>query len=258
MKVALLAGGLGTRMREETEFKPKPMVEIGGRPVLWHIMKNFAQFGLTDFVILAGYKAQEIKQYFFNFMLHNHDFTLTLGDPESVRYHGKSAERDWSVTVLDTGLQTPTGGRIYKARKYLGDSTFICTYGDGLASVDVGELLTFHRVQGRLATATATRPISRFGIVETKNEQVMSFREKPTDQSFVSIGYFVFEPEIFDFLSEQSVLEEQPMSDLARLGELSAYKHAGFWQPLDTYREYLAFNTLWSEGKAPWKSWGDD
>lgn len=258
MKVVLLAGGLGTRMREETEFKPKPMVEVGGKPVLWHIMKNFAQFGLTDFVVLAGYKSQEIKRYFSNFMLNHHDFTLTLGDPESIRYHGKNAEHDWSVTVVDTGLQTPTGGRIAKARKYLGDSTFICTYGDGLASVDVEELLTFHRTQGRLATATVTRPISRFGIVDTRNEQVTSFREKPQGQSLVSIGYFVFEPEIFNFLSEEVVLEEQPMSNLAQLGELSAYEHVGFWQPLDTYREYLAFNTLWSEGKAPWKTWRDD
>lgn len=258
MKVALLAGGLGTRMREETEFKPKPMVEVGGKPILWHIMKNFAHFGVTDFVVLAGYKAQEIKHYFANFLLSNHDFTVSLGDPQSIQYHGGNSESDWTVTVVDTGLDTPTGGRIAKARRFLDGSTFMCTYGDGLASVNVNELLEFHEKQKRLATVTVTRPTSRFGIVETVDSRVSSFREKPQGDSLVSVGYFVFEPQVFNLLSEDVMLEAEPMEELAHQGQMSAFEHSGFWQPLDTFREYQAFNALWSDGNAPWKTWSDD
>ena len=257
MKVALLAGGLGTRMREETEFKPKPMVEVGGKPVLWHIMKNFACHGYTDFVILAGYKAWDIKQYFHSYLLSNQDFTVSLGDPSSIRYHGKNNEADWTVTVVDTGLDTPTGGRLVKARRHLGDSTFICTYGDGLASVDVSKLVELHSQEATTATVTVTQPFSRFGVVETSGTAVLSFREKPQIESSVSIGYFVFEPEIFAYLAEDSVLENEPLDSLAQRGEVSAFRHSGFWQPLDTYREYQAFNKMWSSGNAPWKTWSD-
>lgn len=258
MKVAILAGGLGTRMREETEFKPKPMVEVGGKPILWHIMKNFAHFGMNDFVVLAGYKVQEIKRYFSNFLVSNHDFTVSLGEPQSIRYHGVKSESNWTVTVVDTGLNTPTGGRIARARRYLDGATFVCTYGDGLASVNVKELLEFHKKQRGLATVTVTRPSSRFGIVETVDSRVRSFREKPQGDSLVSVGYFVFEPQIFNFLSEDVMLEAGPMEELASQGQLSAFEHSGFWQPLDTYREYQAFNALWTDGSAPWKTWPDD
>ena len=179
MKVALLAGGLGTRMREETEFKPKPMVEVGGKPLLWHIMKNFAHHGYTEFVVLAGYKAWDVKQFFHSYLLNNHDFTVSLGDPSSIRYHGKNSEADWTVTVVDTGLNTPTGGRLVKARRHLENSTFMCTYGDGLASVDVSKLVELHSQQSATATVTVTQPFSRFGVVETSGAAVLSFREKP-------------------------------------------------------------------------------
>jgi len=257
VKVALLAGGLGTRMREETEFKPKPMVEVGGKPVLWHIMKNFAHYGHTEFVILAGYKAWDIKQYFHNYLLNNQDFTVALGDPSSIRYHGKNSEADWSVTVVDTGLDTPTGGRLVKARRHLGDSTFMCTYGDGLASVNVSKLVELHSQEATTATVTITQPFSRFGVVDTSGTSVLRFREKPQVESSVSVGYFVFEPEIFDYLAEDSILENEPLDFLARQGEISAFHHFGFWQPLDTYREYQAFNKMWSSGDAPWKTWSD-
>lgn len=257
MKVALLAGGLGTRMREETEFKPKPMVEVGGKPLLWHIMKNFAHHGHTEFVVLAGYKAWDVKHYFHEYLLSNHDFTVTLGDPSSIQYHGKNNEADWAVTVVDTGLDTPTGGRLVKARRHLEDSTFMCTYGDGLASVDVSKLVELHSRQATTATVTVTQPLSRFGVVETSDSAVLSFREKPQIESSVSIGYFVFEPEIFNYLAEDSILEDEPLDFLAQRGEISAFHHSGFWQPLDTYREYLAFNKMWSLGNAPWKTWSD-
>lgn len=257
MKVVLLAGGLGTRMREETEFKPKPMVEIGGKPVLWHIMKNYANSGFTDFVILAGYKASEIKDYFRNFLPNNYDFSLSIGDPDSIEFYGEVLEAEWKVTVVDTGLDTPTGGRLVKAREFLSESTFMCTYGDGLASVNVAELLAFHKGNPSLASVTVTNPASRFGIVETAGGMVTRFREKPQLNSLVSIGYFVFEPEIFSLLSEDSVLEAHPMEEMAKQGKLKAFLHEGFWQPLDTYREYKAFNELWASGRAPWKTWGN-
>jgi len=257
MKVALLAGGLGTRMREETEFKPKPMVEVGGKPLLWHIMKNFAHHGHTEFVVLAGYKAWDIKQYFHSYLLNNHDFTVSLGDPSSIRYHGKNNEADWTITVVDTGLDTPTGGRLFRARRHLEDSTFMCTYGDGLASVDVSRLVELHLKQKATATVTVTQPFSRFGVVETSGPAVLNFREKPQIESLVSIGYFVFDPGIFGYLEEDSVLENEPMDLLAQRREISAFHHSGFWQPLDTFREYQAFNKMWSAGNAPWKTWSD-
>lgn len=257
MKVAILAGGLGTRMREETEFKPKPMVEVGGKPLLWHIMKNFAHHGHTEFVVLAGYKAWDIKNYFHDYLLSNHDFTVSLGEPSSIRYHGRNNEADWTVTVVDTGIDTPTGGRLVKARRYLEDATFMCTYGDGLASVDVSKLVELHSQRSATATVTVTQPLSRFGVVETSGEAVLSFREKPKIESSVSIGYFVFEPEIFNYLAEDSILENEPLDSLAQGGEISAFHHSGFWQPLDTYREYQAFNKMWSLGNAPWKTWSD-
>lgn len=255
MKVVLLAGGLGTRMREETEFRPKPMVEIGGKPILWHIMKVFASYGHTDFVVCAGYKGEIIKDYFYNYPSKNLDFTVKLGNKESVVFHGSHEEFDWTVTVADTGQETPTGGRILRVKDFLQDETFLCTYGDGLAPVDINLLIATHNQSGDTATMTVTKPNSRFGIVHVDNGVVTSFSEKPQIESLVNIGFFVFEPKIFDLLNDEVFLEEEPLKALAASQKLGAFEHQGFWQPIDTYREYQAFNQLWKSGAAPWKIW---
>ena len=256
MKVVLLAGGLGTRMREETEFRPKPMVEIGGKPVLWHIMKIYASYGHTDFVICAGYKGDQIKQYFYNYAASNMDFTVQLGNQDSAVFHGSHDEFGWTVTVADTGLETPTGGRIHKVRQFVEDETFLCTYGDGIANVDIDALVERHRQSRMPATITVTKPQGRFGVVQLNSEsRVLGFLEKPKVADPVNIGYFVFDSKVFDFLDEDSVLEQQPMTELASRGLLSAHEHEGFWQPMDTYREYQLLNDMWHEGSAPWKTW---
>jgi glucose-1-phosphate cytidylyltransferase len=258
MKVVLLAGGLGTRMREETEFRPKPMVEVGGKPVLWHIMKTYASYGHTDFVICAGYKGDQIKQYFYNYAASNMDFTVTLGDADSAVFHGKHDEFGWRVTVSDTGFDTPTGGRIKAVEKYLEHESFLCTYGDGIANVDISQLLESHSSAGRKATITVTNPRSRFGIVQVENgNAVTGFLEKPETADPVNIGYFVFSPAIFDVLTRESVLEESPLVSLAAENQLTAFRHDGFWQPMDTFREYQLLNGLWQQGNAPWKIWGN-
>jgi glucose-1-phosphate cytidylyltransferase len=256
MKAVLLAGGLGTRMREETEFRPKPMVEVGGRPVLWHIMKILGQQGITDFVICTGYKSEFIKNYFSNYGAVNQDFTVKLGDPSSMVVHGSHDEFDWTVTVAYTGASTMTGGRIKKIQKYVGDEPFLCTYGDGIADVDVLGLQKHHESHGRIATMTTTQPTSRFGVVDLDaHGNVDKFREKPKTDDWINIGYFIFNSEIFRYLDDNSVLEEEPLHTLADEHEISAFKHTGFWQPMDTQRESQMLNELWDSGKAPWKSW---
>lgn len=256
MKAVLLAGGLGTRMREETEFRPKPMVEIGGRPVLWHIMKVLGAQGITDFVICAGYKSEYIKNYFYNYGASNLDFTVRLGDQTSTVFHGSHDEFDWTVTVADTGESTMTGGRIKMIEDYIQGEPFLATYGDGIANIDLEGLLQFHASHGKTATMTVTQPTSRFGVVDIDDSGIVSqFREKPKVNDWINMGYFVFQPQIFDFLKTDSVLEDEPLRSLASLSELGAYRHSGFWQPMDTYREYLLLNELWSTESAPWKSW---
>jgi glucose-1-phosphate cytidylyltransferase len=256
MKVVLLAGGLGTRMREETEFRPKPMVEIGGRPVIWHIMKSFAQAGVDEFVVATGYKGDVIKDYFLNYEGRNNDFTVTLGAQRGIEFHGEHEESTWRVTVSATGLSTNTGGRVHRVARYLGDESFMCTYGDGLADVDLRGLMEFHRAHGRLATVTTVQPLSRFGVMEVAPSGVVTrFREKPKVEGWINIGYFVFEPEVLGYLSADSVLEEEPLAHLAKDGQLVAYRHGGFWQPMDTYREWRMLNDLWRDGNAPWKTW---
>lgn len=252
----MLAGGLGTRMREETEFRPKPMVEVGGRPVLWHIMKVLGAQGITDFVICAGYKSEYIKNYFYNYGASNLDFTITLGDQGSTVFHGSHDEFNWSVTVADTGAATMTGGRIKRIQKYVGDEPFFCTYGDGIADVDIKGLISFHESHGKIASMTTTQPTSRFGVVDIADDSsVQQFREKPKVNDWINIGYFMFQPEIFDYLEDNSVLEEEPLRRLAADRELSAFKHGGFWQPMDTFRESQLLNELWDSGAAPWKIW---
>ena len=255
VKVVLLAGGLGTRMREETEYKPKPMVEIGGRPVLWHLMKSFSHFGLNEFVVCTGYRGDVIKDYFLNYDARMNDFTAHLGSASRIEMHGLLNEVELRVTVADTGSHTMTGGRVKRIQKYV-EGRFIVTYGDGLADVDVAQLLKFHESHGKLATVTTVRPLSRFGVMDLDaNGKVERFREKPQTDDYVNAGFFVFEPEVFDFLDEECVLEQAPLEKLANLGELMAYRHEGFWQPMDTYREFVMLNEIWDSGEAPWKVW---
>lgn len=256
MKAVLLAGGLGTRMREETEFRPKPMVEIGGRPVLWHIMKVLSGQGLGEFVVCTGYKSEVIKNYFLNYAALNQDFTARLGDQSTVTYHGDHAEADWTVTVADTGATTMTGGRINRVERYVKEERFLCTYGDGIADIDLEALLSFHESHGKIATMTTVQPPSRFGVLDLEEDgTVTKFREKPRVDGWINIGYFVFEPQIFDYLDDDCVLEQEPLNRLAADGQIAAYRHHGFWQPMDTYRESQMLNELWDSHSAPWRSW---
>lgn len=257
MKAVLLAGGLGTRMREETEYRPKPMVEIGNRPVLWHIMKLLGAQGIEDFVICTGYKSNFIKNYFLSYRSENSDFTIKLGDEKSVQFQEANTEENWTVTVSDTGASTQTGGRIKRIKKYVGDETFLCTYGDGIADVDVKKLIEFHKSHGKIATVTAVQPTSRFGVLDIdENGQIVHFREKPKVEDWISIGYFIFEKEVFDYIdSDESILELNTLHRLAAVGEVVAYQHQGFWEPMDTYRETILLNEIWDSGNAPWKIW---
>lgn len=256
MKAVILAGGLGTRMREETEFKPKPMVEVGGKPVLWHIMKILGHQGITDFIICTGYKGEVIKRYFFNYGALSQDFTVTLGRQDEIEFHGDHAEFGWRVTIADTGPNTLTGGRIRAIQKYLDGEDFLITYGDGIANIDLNALLTQHKNLGSTLTITTTQPQSRFGVVEIDANGIVSrFLEKPPGSEIINIGYMVAKNQIFDFLLDDGALEDQPLRELANAGALGAYRHSGFWQPMDTVRESEILNSLWNSGNAPWKSW---
>ena len=252
-KVVLLAGGLGTRLREETEYRPKPMVEIGGKPILWHIMKTYASFGFKDFVICAGYKGNVIKDYFLRYQAYSSDFTITLGKEDSLVFHGDHDDSDWNVTIADTGLSTQTAGRIKRVQKYIGNNRFLCTYGDGVADIDLDALLESHQRSGRLATLTAVNPPTRFGVIEIEpDSKISDFKEKPSMSGWINAGFFVFEPKVFDYLVADEALESSPLKNLAKGDNLNAYKHSGFWQPMDTYREFEILNSLWNEGAAPW------
>lgn len=257
-QIILLAGGLGTRLREETEFTPKPMVKIGDKPVIWHIMKNLSHQGLSDFVIASGYKSEIIKDYFVNYETRNSDFTLNLGKANrSITYHGDHDESDWTVTIAYTGETTNTGGRVKIASRYLSPNMpFMVTYGDGLADINLDELANFHNSHGKLATVATVRPISRFGVMEVSNDgAVKSFKEKPILDGWINIGFFIFNPRVLELLNIDSVLELDPLEKLAEMNELMAYRHHGFWQPMDTYREFKLLNDLWEKESAPWKIW---
>ena len=257
MKAVLLAGGFGTRLREETEYRPKPMVEVGGRPIIWHIMKGFAHHGISDFVICTGYRGEVIKDFFLFYEGRTHDFTVRLGQPAEVTYHSAHEESGWQVTVADTGQTTMTGGRVKRVQDHIGDERFMVTYGDGLADVDIPALLDFHESHGRLATVTTIRPLSRFGVMDmTEEGAVEQFREKPLTDGYVNGGFFVFEPGVFDYLDDECVLEQAPLEALAKDGQLMAFRHEGFWQPMDTYREFTMLNEMWDRDEAPWKVWG--
>ncbi len=254
MKVVLLAGGFGSRLSEETIVRPKPMVEIGGRPILLHIMELYARFGFNDFVIACGYKGEYIKNFFNNFHLNNSDYTISLRSGE--RTIVNPVAEDWKVSVVDTGLDTMTAGRVRKLRRWIGDDTFMLTYGDGLADVDLGALLRFHRAHGKLATVTAVQPPARFGSLELDGGKVMDFAEKiHSHDTWINGGFFVFEPGMFDYLTEldSMPLEKEPLTRIASSGELMAFKHEGFWHPMDTVRDKEILEEMWAEGEAPWK-----
>ena len=253
--VVILCGGLGTRLREETEYKPKPMVEVGGRPVLWHIMKIYAHYGFTDFILCLGYKGSVIKDYFLGYEMMCNDCTVQLGRENKITYQSNHTEQDFNITLIDTGLHTMTGGRIKRIEPYVKSDTFMVTYGDGLADVDVGELVKRHAAHGRLATLTATRPPSRFGILDLAADgRVNRFREKVVTE-WINGGFFVFNRRVFDYLDTDCVLEQKPLEKLAEEGQLMSFSHEGFWMGMDTYREYEILNKMWDSSSAPWKVW---
>jgi glucose-1-phosphate cytidylyltransferase len=258
MKVVILCGGLGTRLREETEFRPKPMVPIGDRPILWHIMKFYAHFGFKEFILCLGYKADMIKEYFFHYQWHSSDVTLRLGPTPQITYHNQHPEEDWQVTLLDTGLATQTGGRVRRALEYIPDEEFLLTYGDGLCDVPLPELIKFHRAKKGLATLTAVRPSGRFGELKLlRGEKVTSFREKPDDGTgYVNGGFFVLNKKIGEYLkNDTDIFEFDALPKIADAGKLHAFRHDAFWQCMDNPREMEILNKLWSDGKAPWKVW---
>jgi glucose-1-phosphate cytidylyltransferase len=255
MKVVILAGGKGTRLAEETTVRPKPMVEIGGKPILHHIMRIYAAHGFREFLVACGYKGELIKEYIHNFPVRNSDYFINLATGERTIINGCGI--DWNIGVIDTGAETMTGGRLLRLRKYIGDAPFMVTYGDGLGDVNICALAAFHRAHGRIATVTAVRPPSRFGNLAIESDAVREFAEKPqTQEGWINGGFFAFNPEIFDYLEDdRSILEREPLARLARERQLMAFRHDGFWQPMDTLREKQLLEDLWASGQAPWKVW---
>jgi glucose-1-phosphate cytidylyltransferase len=257
MKVLLLAGGFGTRLSEETDTRPKPMVEIGGKPILWHIMKTYSQYGFNEFVVLLGYKGYYIKEYFANYFMHQSDITIDMSDG-SMEIHNNSSE-PWKVTLLDTGLHSMTGDRIKRAQDFVGDEPFMLTYGDGVADINIEKLVKFHKSHGKAMTITSAQPDGRFGALDIdENDQVMEFKEKPKgDGSWINAGYFVCEPKVFDYIldGDGTVFEQEPLKNLAKDGEVFTYKHHTFWMPMDTLRDKMKLNEMCDKGKAPWMIW---
>ena len=253
MKTAILCGGLGTRLREETEFRPKPMIVVGDKPILWHIMRIYSSYGFKEFILCLGYKGEAIKNYFLEYDLLYSDFTVRLGTKEVTRHSVFHEESDWQVTLAETGLQTMTGGRIKRIEKYIDGEDFMMTYGDGLANIDVRRLLKFHKEKGKIATVTAVRPIARFGELAVNGDLAESFLEKPQiDSGWINGGFFVFNKKIFDYLDEDCVLEREPMETLARKKQLAVYKHTGYWRCMDTFRDLEALNHDWVSGHPEW------
>lgn len=257
MKVVILCGGLGTRLREETEYRPKPMVEIGGKPILWHIMKIYAHFGFTEFVLCLGYRGSMIKQYFLDYESMVNDFSITLGEHEGrVQYHNAHEEKRFTVTLVETGLDTLTGGRLKRVEPHIPDNVFMMTYGDCLANIDVSKLVAFHCAHGKAATVTAVRPFSRFGRLDIEDiGLVRQFTEKPLADEWINGGFFVFNRSIFNYLGHDGALEQEPLRNLAADGQLMAFRHTGFWYAMDTYREYIYLNELWNKQQAEWRIW---
>ena len=255
MKAVILAGGLGARISEESSIRPKPMIEIGGKPILWHVMKIYSAHGINDFVICLGYKGYMIKEYFANYFLHMSDVTIDMKQ-NKVEIHENNAE-PWKITLVDTGESTMTGGRLKRVAKYLDDEDFCFTYGDGVGDVDMTRLIAFHKEQNTLATLTATQPPGRFGALNMDKHKVISFQEKPQgDGGWINGGFFVLSPKVIDYIEDDTIIwERSPMERLAAKGQMTAYLHHGFWQPMDTLRDKVHLEELWASGKAPWKTW---
>jgi len=259
VKVVILAGGLGTRISEESHLKPKPMIEIGGKPILWHIMKHYSYYGFNDFIICLGYKGYYIKEYFAHYFLHESDVTFDFRNGNQQIIHNHTAE-PWRVTLVDTGLETMTGGRVRRIKQFIGEETFMLTYGDGVSDVNINKLVEFHKSHGKLATVTATQPSGRFGALSLgDNNLVYGFQEKPKgDGSWINAGFFVLQPDVFDYIEgDSTVFEKEPLENLAKDGELAAFKHSGFWHPMDTLRDKRQLEQLWESGNPPWKVWED-
>lgn len=257
MKVVILCGGLGTRLREETEFRPKPMVPVGDRPILWHIMKTYAHYGHREFILCLGYKGEAIKDYFRNYHWNTSDVTLTLGAKPRIKYHNKHDEEDWVVTMIDTGQNTMTGGRLNRILPFIKDDTFLLTYGDGVSNSDINASIALHKKEKRILTVTAVQPAGRFGDLEITDGKVTAFNEKPERQSgCINGGFFVVDRRIEKYLGGDScVFENEPLAQLAAARQIVAYRHSGFWQCMDTYREQQMLTEMWNSGKAPWKIW---
>jgi len=255
MKVLLLAGGFGTRLSEETDIRPKPMADIGGRPIIWHIMKGYSHYGFNEFVVLLGYKGYYIKEYFGNYFLHQSDVTIDLST-NGMEVHNNTSE-PWKVTLLETGQDTMTGGRIKRAKDFIGNEPFLLTYGDGVSDVDLSELINFHKKHGKLITMTAVQPEGRFGALETDGNRVESFLEKPKgDGSWINGGFFVCQPEVLNYIKDDhTVFEQEPLQQLAKDGQLFNYRHQGFWKCMDTLRDKKVLNEMWADGQAKWKTW---
>ncbi len=256
MKVVLLAGGLGTRLSEETDTKPKPMVEIGGKPILWHIMKIYSQFGFNEFIICLGYKGYVIKEYFANYFRHQSDLTIDLKN-NTTEIHNSTAE-PWKISLIDTGVNTMTGGRIKRIQSYIGNEPFLLTYGDGVSDVNLKELVEFHQKSGKLLTVTSIQPTGRFGSLEIdETNTVQKFVEKPKgDGAWINAGFFVCEPSVFDFIhGDETIFEKDPLEKIAEMNQLMAFKHDGFWKPMDSLRDKYELENLWQSNKAPWKTW---
>lgn len=257
MKVVILAGGLGTRISEESHLKPKPMIEIGDAPILWHIMKLYSYYGFNEFVICCGYKGYMIKEYFADYYLHRSDITFDFSNNNEMIVHSNVAE-PWKVTVVDTGLNTQTGGRVKRVQKYIGDEPFMLTYGDGVSNVNLNKLVAFHNKHKKIATITAVQPGGKFGVLEIDNEQnITNFTEKgKEDGGWINGGFMVLEPQVFDYIKgDSTILERKPFETLAEQGELAAFKHKGFWQCMDTQRDKSYLENIWGQGNAPWKMW---
>ena len=255
MKAVILAGGLGSRISEETNIKPKPLIEIGGMPLLWHIMKIYSAHGINEFVICCGYKGYMIKEYFANYSLHMSDVTFDMKD-NSIEVHHKSVE-PWKITLVDTGIDTMTGGRLGRVKKFVENDTFCFTYGDGLGNINIRELIDFHKVQGKKATVTAVKPAGRFGALEIEKNNVLNFNEKPLgDGNWINGGFFILEPKVLELIqNDKTIWEKEPIEKLVEQGELAAYKHTKFWHPLDTLRDKNYLEELWTSGNADWKVW---
>ncbi|EKD09753.1 glucose-1-phosphate cytidylyltransferase [Limnospira platensis] len=257
MKVVILAGGMGTRLREETEYRPKPLVEVGGKPIIWHIMKLYAHYGFLDFIVCLGYKGNLIKEYFLNYEAMNNDFTISLGRSHQITYHNTHSETNFSVTLVNTGLDTLTGGRVAQVKPYINEDLFMVTYGDGLADLNIKDLVDFHKNHGKIATVTTVQPLSRYGVVNVDKEaRVLNFGEKIREDKMVSAGFFVFDRRIFDYLWDgDCVLEKEPLEKLAAAGQLMSYHHESFFYAMDTFKDYQELNVRWNSGQTPWKVW---